>query len=65
MDKDGKLTKEIPLGEGGRKKTRLMRMLDNGNYLVCAEHPGVVTEYDPSGNVVWEYPTNTRVYGAI
>ena len=40
-------------------------MLDNGNYLVCAERPGVVTEYDPKGNIVWEYPTNTRVYGAI
>ena len=65
VDKDKKLTGQVPLGEGGRKKTRLMRMLDNGNYLVCAERPGVVTEYDASGNVVWEYLTNTRVYGAI
>ena len=31
----------------------------------CAENPGVVTEYDKDGKVVWEYPTNTRVYGAI
>ncbi len=61
----GELTKSIPLGEGGRKNTRLMRMLANGNYLACAENPGVVTEYDPEGNIVWEYPVNTRVYGAI
>jgi len=65
VDKDGMLVKEVPLGEGGRKKTRLMRILDNGNYLTCAENPGVVTEYNDKGEVVWEYPTNTRVYGAI
>ncbi|MEM1295914.1 MAG: hypothetical protein AAGH89_11155 [Verrucomicrobiota bacterium] len=61
----GDLTKSIPLGEGGRQKTRLMRILENGNYLACAERPGVVTEYDSEGKIVWEYPTNTRVYGAI
>lgn len=65
VDKNGKLVKEVPLGEGGRKKTRLMRILDNGNYLACAENPGVVTEYDGKGEIVWEYPINTRVYGAI
>lgn len=65
VDKDGKKIKEVPMGEGGRKKTRLVRMLDNGNYLACAEQPGVVTEYDAAGKVVWEYETKTRVYGAI
>ena len=65
VDKEGKLVKQIPLGEGGRKKTRLMRILDNGHYLACAENPGVVTEYDGEGKVVWEYETGTRVYGAI
>ena len=39
VDKDGKLVKQVPLGEGGRKKTRLMRILDNGHYLACAENP--------------------------
>jgi hypothetical protein len=65
VDSKGKLVKSIPLGEGGRKKTRLMRILDNGNYLACAENPGVVTEYDGDGNIVWEYEIGTRVYGAI
>lgn len=65
VDSEGKLVKSIPLGEGGRKKTRLMRVLENGNYLACAENPGVVTEYDGEGNVVWEYEIGTRVYGAI
>lgn len=65
VDAEGTLVKTIPLGEGGRKKTRLMRILDNGNYLACAENPGVVTEYDGEGNIVWEYEIGTRVYGAI
>ena len=65
VDRDGKLVKQIPLGRGGREKTRLMRVLDNGHYLACAEKPGVVTEYDANGNVVWEYEIGTRVFGAI
>ncbi len=65
VDESGKLVKSIPLGEGGREKTRLMRILDNGHYLACAENPGVVTEYDGEGNIVWEYEIGTRVYGAI
>ena len=65
VNPSGKIVKKIPLGEGGRKKTRLMRILDNGNYLACAENPGVVTEYDGEGNIVWEYEIGTRVYGAL
>lgn len=65
VDDQGNIQKTISLGEGGRKSTRLVNILKNGNYLACAENPGVVTEYDPSGQIVWEYPTNTRVYGAI
>lgn len=65
VDPKGKLVQSVPLGEGGRKKTRLMRILGNGNYLACAENPGVVTEYDGDGNIVWEYEIGTRVYGAI
>ncbi|MFT6618124.1 MAG: hypothetical protein ACJASX_001011 [Limisphaerales bacterium] len=65
VNRKGKITKEVPLGKDGREKTRLMRVLDNGNYLACAERPGVVTEYDGKGNIVWEYLIDTRVYGAI
>jgi len=65
VDTSGKLVKQVPLGKGGREKTRLMRVLDNGHYLACAEQPGVVTEYDAKGKVVWEYEIGTRVFGAI
>jgi outer membrane protein assembly factor BamB len=65
LDKAGKIQKEIPLPKDGRHQTRMLEILPNGHYLSCAESPGVVTEYDPTGKVVWEYPTNTRVFGAI
>jgi hypothetical protein len=65
VDKEGKIHAEVKLQPGGRQHTRLVRKLDNGHYLVCAENPGVVTEYNAQGDVVWEYPVGTRVYGAI
>ncbi len=65
VDRAGKLIHSFPLKKGGTESTRLMRMTPDGNYLVCSENPGVVTEYDRSGNVVWDYLINTRVYGAI
>ncbi len=65
VDKDGKIHHEIKLRSGGTSATRMVRHLDNGHYLACSEDPGVVLEYNRAGEVVWEYPTNTRVYGAI
>jgi outer membrane protein assembly factor BamB len=65
VDKDGKIHAEVKLKPGGTQNTRMARKLDNGNYLVCAESPGVVTEYNAKSEVVWEYPIKTRVFGAI
>jgi outer membrane protein assembly factor BamB len=65
VDPDGALVSETPLGKDGRGSTRQAEVLDNGNYLVCAERPGTVTEYNRQGEIVWEYAINTRVYGAI
>ncbi len=65
VDKDGKIQAEVKLQEGGRQNTRMVRKLPNGNYLVCAENPGVVTEYNAKSEVVWEYAIKTRVFGAI
>jgi hypothetical protein len=44
VDKDGQIQAEVKLKRGGRQNTRMARKLENGNYLVCAENPGVVTE---------------------
>ncbi|TWT52775.1 hypothetical protein Pla22_04010 [Rubripirellula amarantea] len=62
---EGKIISQTPLGKEGRSKTRQAEVLDSGNYLVCAEGPGTVTEYSPDGTIVWEYKIGTRVYGAI
>ncbi|MDB4333129.1 hypothetical protein N9115_00375 [bacterium] len=65
LDKKGEVKKEIPLPKNGRHQTRMVQVLPNGHYLSCAENPGVVTEYDDAGKIVWEFPTDTRVFGAI
>lgn len=65
VDKEGRIHAEIKLKPGGTQSTRMARKLANGNYLVCAENPGVVTEYNAKSEVVWEYPIKTRVFGAI
>jgi hypothetical protein len=65
VDRDGAIRAEVKLGAGGRRNTRMARKLASGNYLVCAENPGVVSEYNGRGVVVWEHPIRTRVYGAI
>jgi outer membrane protein assembly factor BamB len=65
VDKDGKIHAEVKLKPGGTQNTRMARKLANGNYLVCAENPGVVTEYNAKSEVVWEHPIKTRVFGAI
>src|SRR5581483_1883400 len=65
VDRAARIHAEVKLQPGGRQDTRMVRKLDSGNYLVCAENPGVVTEYNAKRAVVWEYPIQTRVYGAI
>ncbi len=37
------------------RDTRLVRVLDNGNYLVCHEGDGLVREYASDGSTIWEY----------
>ena len=65
VDKKGKLVHQFPLKPGGTTSTRWARHTPTGTLLVCSEQPGVVTEYDRTGKVVWDYLIKTRVYGAI
>jgi Mal s 1 allergenic protein-like len=58
VDRDDRIVLEIPLHvekPNSHRDTRLVRKLDNGNYLVCHEGDGAVREYDPTGKVVWSY----------
>jgi hypothetical protein len=65
VDKKGKLIHQFPLKKGGTQNTRWARHTPTGTLLVCSEQPGVVTEYNRNGEVVWDYLIKTRVYGAI
>jgi outer membrane protein assembly factor BamB len=65
VDKEGKLVHQFPLKPGGTTSSRWARHTPTGTLLVCSEQPGVVTEYDRTGKVVWDYLIKTRVYGAI
>jgi hypothetical protein len=58
VDRDGKLLASIPLKRDSvstHSDTRLVRKLDTGNYLAAQENDGFVREYNPTGEVVWEY----------
>jgi len=59
IDRSGKIQHEMKLKidrPNPHRDTRLVRKLDNGNYLVCHEGDGVLREYrSQSGEVVWEY----------
>ena len=58
VDTDGKIVKEVPLKvqkPHPHKDTRLVRKLENGHYLVCHEADGLVREYGPDGQTVWQY----------
>ena len=60
IDREGRLAKAVKLKIDKphvHHDTRLVRKLENGNYLVCHEADGAVREYDgQNGKVVWEYP---------
>ena len=58
VNREGKILKEIKMKVDHphpHRDTRLVRKLENGNYLVCHEGDGAVREYDGVGKVVWEY----------
>ena len=53
VDGSGKLIRSFALKPGGTSSTRWARATPQGTLLVCSEQPGVVTEYDQDGNVVY------------
>ena len=58
VDKDDHIVSEVPLTvekPDPHRDTRMVRKIENGNYLVCHEGDGAVREYDGKGKVVWTY----------
>jgi outer membrane protein assembly factor BamB len=59
VDPSGKIVAQVALKVARphhHRDTRLVRKLDNGNYLVCHEGDGAVREYNAQGVVVWDFP---------
>ncbi len=58
VTRDGKVANQIALNvkkPHPHRDTRLVRVTEQGTYLVCHEGDGLVREYDRSGKTVWEY----------
>jgi outer membrane protein assembly factor BamB len=44
---------------------RMVRKLDNGNYLVCHSGDNLVREYRPDGSTAWEKKTKALAFAAV
>jgi hypothetical protein len=58
VDADGQIVHEMQYRvsrPNAHSDVRQGYKLDNGNYLLCHEAEGRVTEYSPAGETVWEY----------
>ena len=68
VDKEGKIVFELKLPlcqPGSHNNLRMVRKLDNGNYLVCYKAKALVREYTPGGKVVFEVKVTQIAYSAV
>ena len=68
VDTDGKIVFELKLPfcqPGSHNNLRMVRKLDNGNYLVCYKDKAMVREYTPKGEVVFEVKVTQVAYSAV
>jgi hypothetical protein len=67
VNKEGKTVKAVPLQTKvrGHSAVRMIRALDDGNYLVCQEADHLVVEYDPDGKVIRSYESPGKCFEAI
>jgi len=67
VDKDGKVVFELKLPmckPGSHNNLRMVRKLDNGNYLGCHKGEAMVREYTPNGAVVFEVKGSAIAFSA-
>lgn len=58
VDQEGRIQRQVQLRRdhpNAHSDTRLVRKIASGNYLVAQEADGFVREYNPHGQVVWEF----------
>jgi outer membrane protein assembly factor BamB len=68
VDKDGKIVFQMqvqPFREGDHHNIRMVRKLNNGNYLVCHSGEHVVREHTPKGEIVFEVKVDNIAFSAV
>jgi hypothetical protein len=68
VDKAGKILFSLQLKdykEENHHNLRMVRKLDNGNYLACHSGKNLVREYTPKGDVVLELKTDELAFSAV
>ena len=68
VDKDAKVVFELQLPDikvGAHHNFRMVRKLENGNYLVCYSGKNRVREYTPKGEMVLELKTGHLAFSAV
>lgn len=68
VDKDAKIVFQLQLPDikkGIHHNTRMVRKLDNGNYLVCYSGKKLVREYTPKGEKVLELKAQNIAFSAV
>lgn len=68
VDKSGKVVFSLqtnPSTSGAHHNMRMVRKLDNGDYLVCHSGSNLVREYRPDGSTAWEKKTQALAFAAV
>ena len=68
VDKDGKVVFSLMTrfaATNAHHHMRMVRKLDNGNYLVCHSVDNIVREYKPDGTTAWEKKTKALAFAAV
>lgn len=68
IDRKGEVVFEMkvePYTAGSHHNLRMVRKLDNGNYLVCHSGEHAVREYTPQGEIVFEVKVDNIAFSAV
>ena len=68
VDRDGQIVSTVPMKtteQAPHRQVRRIHRVGEGNVLAAHEGEGAVREYDPTGNVVWEYGGVENVFDAV